>query len=208
MQKIGKIIVVTGRSGSGKDSVLEKVMAHEKIVSSGIAKVVTHASRKPREGEVHGRDHYFVTHEEMMAMHKSQEFVEEPVATGTTHKATSKKELLRVLKGETLIWRIEVSRAADVAGGQFFERTFSTEIAEVLKQSTTVILIDTDQATIEGRRMKRDGDSYDINEYTKRDEQEMKLYEVCKSKSHKIIPNPDGQQEVTTKSLVDTILAI
>lgn len=57
-----KIICLMGRSGSGKSSV-EKVL--EKL---GYNRLVSYTTRKPREGEKHGREYYFVTEDEFKGL--------------------------------------------------------------------------------------------------------------------------------------------
>ncbi|HEX2937787.1 MAG TPA: guanylate kinase [Ruminiclostridium sp.] len=58
--KKGLLIVVSGPSGSGKGTVLPKVLARRK----GIFFSVSATTRKPRPGEINGKHYYFLSHEE------------------------------------------------------------------------------------------------------------------------------------------------
>jgi guanylate kinase len=49
-------IVVSGPSGVGKTSVLKRLLASDPNLRFS----VSHTTRRPREGEVHGRDYFFV----------------------------------------------------------------------------------------------------------------------------------------------------
>ena len=49
-------IVVSGPSGVGKTSVLKQLLASD----ANLRFSVSHTTRKPRQGEVHGRDYFFV----------------------------------------------------------------------------------------------------------------------------------------------------
>lgn len=64
MQEGGKkIVVLSGPSGSGKNSVLRGVVAE----CSSCVRLVTATTRAPRENEVHGKDHYFLSKEAFLA---------------------------------------------------------------------------------------------------------------------------------------------
>ena len=55
------IIALLGASGSGKSEI-------EKILSSkyGYKKIVSYTTRKPRNGEVYGKDYYFISNEQFI----------------------------------------------------------------------------------------------------------------------------------------------
>lgn len=55
-----KIVTLTGKAGSGKDT----LMHHVREVLPELHEIVSCTTRPPREGEVHGRNYYFLTHEE------------------------------------------------------------------------------------------------------------------------------------------------
>ncbi|MGL5649880.1 MAG: guanylate kinase, partial [Clostridium sp.] len=63
--KKGRIVVLIGRSGCGKDFFMKKL-----IGELTIKPVVTYTSRPKRDGELNGKDYYFVTKEEFDKMVK------------------------------------------------------------------------------------------------------------------------------------------
>lgn len=65
------MIVLAGASASGKTEV-----AKELAKKYGITKVITTTTRKMRNGEVNGRDYFFVTKEEFERMLQDGRFVE------------------------------------------------------------------------------------------------------------------------------------
>ena len=68
----GKLAVISGFSGAGKGTVIKKLMqAHEGYVLS-----VSVTTRKPREGEVDGREYYFRTNEAFEALIEQDGFLE------------------------------------------------------------------------------------------------------------------------------------
>jgi guanylate kinase len=66
-----RLIVLSGPSGSGKATLLQYVTEH-----SDILRVVTYTTRKPRPGEVDGRDYHFVSKADFDRMYRDGELIE------------------------------------------------------------------------------------------------------------------------------------
>jgi guanylate kinase len=197
--RIGNLVVLTGRSGSGKDAVMDALLANLEIEKLGIKRVVTCTDRPPRTNtnppEVDGLTYHFVTPEELVRMEKNGELVEPRTNTGTCFKATPKFEIERLLTGEDLIWRIDPSRAAEVATGEFFDKVFPKH-SEILKNHTLTICIVASTETIESWRKGRDKDKYNPKEYEERDTQELPHLKTL----HKyacVVENFDGKLDHT-----------
>ncbi len=60
MERKGLLIVVSGFAGSGKGTMMKRLVEEYE----GYALSVSMTTRKPRPGEVHGREYFFVTKEE------------------------------------------------------------------------------------------------------------------------------------------------
>lgn len=197
-----KLLVVTGLSGAGKDSVIEELL--KKDVSFG--RLITCADRPPRPGEVHGVHYYFVTPGELDRMHKDGELVEKPLEYGTSRKATPKAEFKKIISGQaSLIWRIESSLAAHVASGKFFEEQFSTHEGSILKESATVVFITAKREIIMARRKKRDGEKFNLEDFNKRDRQDQLILEKCGHLFKHIIENKEGELEKTVNRILKLI---
>lgn len=65
------LIIICGPSLAGKD-----MLVNEFILSKLGYKLISTTTREPREGEVHGVDYYFVTHEEFEEAVANQKFFE------------------------------------------------------------------------------------------------------------------------------------
>lgn len=75
MKKIknhGQLVVISGPSGCGKDTVVKEVLKTNKNAWLS----VSCTSRKPRPGEVNGKDYYFLTNEEFEEKIKKNELLE------------------------------------------------------------------------------------------------------------------------------------
>lgn len=77
------MIVLTGASASGKTEVAKYLMAH-----CGIVKAITTTTRAKRNGEINGKDYFFVTKEEFLQMIKEDKFVEYTIYNGNYYGST------------------------------------------------------------------------------------------------------------------------
>ncbi|HEY6074094.1 MAG TPA: guanylate kinase [Anaerolineales bacterium] len=104
------IIVISGLSGAGKDSVVEAMVRKGLLFRF----VVTATSREKREDEVDGRDYYFISKEEFERMIEADELLEHATVYGE-YKGVPRKELERALaSGEDVVLRLDVQGAATV----------------------------------------------------------------------------------------------
>lgn len=194
VSECGLLLVIAGGSGTGKDRIVDGVLAHPFFKQLGFKRLITCADRKPRKGEVHGVHYHFISTEEMDAKSNNHEFVEIPVATGTSRKATLRKEFTQIFEEKVnLLWRIDPSKSAEVASGKFFEEQFP-EMVDLFKRNTIVCCIKASPEEIAKRRKARDGEKYDENEYRMRDQQEAPHLAILEQHAH-LIYNADGKHE-------------
>ena len=67
---MNKIIVLSAKSASGKDTIMKQLVAEE-----GFLPCVSHTTRPMREGEAEGREYYFVDQQDFIARKSNNEFV-------------------------------------------------------------------------------------------------------------------------------------
>lgn len=84
----GLIFVVSAPSGAGKTTLCQEVT---KIVPN-LQHSISYTTREPRPGEAHGRDYFFVSHEEFRKMIENNEFLEWAEVHG--HLYGTSRELL------------------------------------------------------------------------------------------------------------------
>lgn len=75
-------LLVCGPSGSGKSSLLQKLL---KKYSDNFGFSVSHTTRKPREGEEHGVHYHFTDKESMQKSIDNGEFIENAVFCGNMY---------------------------------------------------------------------------------------------------------------------------
>ena len=104
------LIVISGPSGAGKDSVLRQLLRSE----TELVFVVTTTTRPMREEETEGFDYLFVSRDEFALMVESGEFVEHAVVYGE-HKGVSRKQIEVALEsGKDVVLRLDVQGAARI----------------------------------------------------------------------------------------------
>lgn len=110
MNKKGLLIVLVGPSGSGKDTVLREFFKRD----TNTFLSVSATTRAPREGEVDGRDYYFVSREEFDSMIAEDGLLEYATYVGNSYGTPKKPVLERIERGENVILEIEVQGARKV----------------------------------------------------------------------------------------------
>lgn len=110
--KKGKIIILSAPSGTGKSTIIARLMENPDL---RLGFSVSATSRAPRGAEVNGREYYFLSPEEFRAKVENEEFVEwEEVYAGTCY-GTLVSEVERVIdSGRNLIMDIDVKGALNV----------------------------------------------------------------------------------------------
>ncbi|MCL2059118.1 MAG: guanylate kinase [Oscillospiraceae bacterium] len=103
----GGILVVSAPSGSGKGTVIGKLLT----VNPRLSLSISYTSRRPRQGEREGVHYYFVSRERFDDMAKSGEFVEWDEYQGDCY-GTSKAKINEILaRGEDVVFDITIKGA-------------------------------------------------------------------------------------------------
>jgi guanylate kinase len=104
------LIVISGPSGVGKDSVIKSMKERDLPFHF----VVTATSRAPREDEEHGVDYFFISSEEFTQMIEDDELLEHALVYGD-YKGIPKEQVRQALaSGKDVVMRIDVQGAATI----------------------------------------------------------------------------------------------
>lgn len=125
-QKQPLLIVISGPSGVGKDSVLQQM----KLRGLPIHFVVTATTRPQREGEQHGVDYYFVSRDEFAAMIENDELIEYAIVYGD-YKGIPKSQV-----EEALVSGTDVVMRVDVQGAQTIRKIYPEALLIFLSTSS------------------------------------------------------------------------
>ena len=143
----GKIIVLSAPSGTGKSSIIKRLLDYPEL---RLGFSVSATSRAPRGTEQHGTEYYFISHEEFMRRAEAGDFVEwEEVYPGTCY-GTLKSEVKRVTEaGCNLIMDI------DVKGGLNVKKCFG-------EQALTIFILPPSKEELERRLRGRGTDAEEV----------------------------------------------
>jgi len=104
------LIVISGPSGVGKDSVVQRM----KERGMPFHFVVTATTRKKREAEVHGTDYWFLSKDEFARMIEQNELIEYAIVYGD-YKGIPKAQVREALEsGKDVVMRLDVQGAETV----------------------------------------------------------------------------------------------
>jgi guanylate kinase len=184
------LIVISGASGSGKDSVVRALLKRSQTSGRPFHFVVTATSRPKREEEVDGVDYVFVTDREFRSMIANKELIEYAVVYGD-YKGVPTRHLDKALKaierGQDVLMRLDVQGAATIR--QMHPEALLIFISAPSPQDLRDRLLHRSTETPEQQRVRLE---------TARKETEQI------SKFDYVVPNATGKLEQT----VDTILSI
>ena len=130
MAKKGLIIVISGPSGAGKTTVCKEILKRRKNTVFSVS--VT--TRKPRNGEIDGKDYFFISEKKFKRMLKNNELIEWAFVHNNYY-GTPKKFLHRTINsGKDIILDI------DVQGGMKIKKFFPEGIFIFLMPSSWKVL--------------------------------------------------------------------
>ena len=111
MRERGKLIVVSGPSGAGKSTVVFKVMEQRKDVCFSIS--VT--TRRPRPGELDGREYFFIDQERFQQMVERDELLEHATYVSNSYGTPRQYVEEKLNAGMNVVLDIEVQGARQVS---------------------------------------------------------------------------------------------
>ena len=109
MKRAGVLSVISGFSGVGKGTIVKKLVEKE-----GYALSVSATSRAPRQGEVHGREYFFLTREEFHSMIENNGLIEWAEYVSNFYGTPREYVEERLAEGEDVILEIEPQGALKV----------------------------------------------------------------------------------------------
>lgn len=111
MSHKGILAVVSGFSGAGKGTLMRELLAR---YSEQYALSISATTRKPRTGEEHGREYFFITREEFEQMIEADALIEHASYVGNYYGTPKSYVLEQMEAGKDVILEIEIQGALKV----------------------------------------------------------------------------------------------
>jgi len=167
-----KIIVITAPSGAGKTSIVKKLVEQRPDLEFSISCT----TRTPREGEVNGKDYYFITVPEFQQRIQKGDFVEHEEVYPGQFYGSLKSEVERIWsKRKIVLYDI------DVKGAESIKKKYSND-------AIVIYIAPPDKDTLVRRLTNRNTESKDsLKKRIKKAEEEL----TYQSKADKIVVNAD-----------------
>lgn len=109
-QSRGVLLVLTGPTGAGKDSVLSEIKSRD----SSVVKIITTTSRTPRPEESEGNPYHFVDRKEFEQMVGEGKFFEWVEFREHMYGTTKKALLDAIASGHDVVWRIDIKGVKNI----------------------------------------------------------------------------------------------
>lgn len=132
---MGKLIIFSAPSGSGKTTVVKHLL---EVMPDKLGFSISATTRKPRPNETHGKEYYFLEMEDFKNKINNHEFIEsEEVYAGILY-GTLKSEIERIWnEGKAVVFDV------DVQGGLNLKRQFGDNaLAIFLRPPSVEVLMD------------------------------------------------------------------
>lgn len=182
MEKSNLLVILTGKTAAGKDTVMDKILAR----LPDFKRIVTTTSRKPRPSERDGVDYYFISEADFRHKIKQGDFIEH-VEYGGNLYGTQKSEITSNLD-QNLIWRIDPSRAGQIR--QLVGNLFKKVLVIYLTVGDSVVI----------KRLKERGLTQ--KELGKRMNEDAKFWQEFKESYDHVVENVPGKLDETVDKII------
>lgn len=131
--KLNKVVIFCAPSGSGKTTIVKHLLS----VDNRLAFSVSACTRNKRANEEHGKDYYFLSHEEFKQRIANNEFLEYEEVYGGNFYGTLKSEVDRIwAMGKAVIFDV------DVEGGLNIKKHFGDKALAVFVKPPSVEVLE------------------------------------------------------------------
>ncbi|MFH1781636.1 MAG: guanylate kinase [Patescibacteria group bacterium] len=141
---MGKLFIITGPSGAGKDSVIYR----SKDQGLNFAQVITTSTREIRAGESEGHPYHFISEEEFKKVIDGEEMIEWAKVYGNYYGSTKKEVEDKLSKNEVVVVKVDPQGA----------RTFK----KMMPEAISIFIMPPSYEYLEKRLVNRETDTKEV----------------------------------------------
>jgi guanylate kinase len=108
---LGQIFILTGPSGVGKTEILKRLLINPEL---NLKRVITCTTRAKREGEIDGKDYYFISKEEFQRELGENAFFEHAEVYGNFYGSRKRDVESLINSGKNVIFQIDPQGAENL----------------------------------------------------------------------------------------------
>lgn len=191
----GRLLVVTGPSGAGKDTLVNRLLQDPQL---GYKRIVTYTDRPRRPNEVEGVDYFFISPQEFQQK-IDENFFAEFVPYGK-RKGTPRAPFEEIMQGEKYIWRND-ARTAATLNENFFPKQLQ-DIGQAISAVTTPIYVGVDNLFILKDRFKaREKEKYNPDDFSERIKEDWDVWQTYQNNFPHVIINNGTVDEMYYQAL-------
>ncbi len=142
----GKLFIISGPSGSGKDTVLANLFEKHPEIKLSISSI----TRPMRMGEIEGQKYHFISREEFESMIENNQLLEHNVFVGNYYGTPKQPVIDCINSGHDMILEIDVNGAK--------------QIREKMPDAVSIFIMPPSYRELEGRLIGRGTDAMEIIE--------------------------------------------
>lgn len=136
-QHRGVFLILTGPTGAGKDTLLDKII----LTRPNTIKIITTTTRAPRENENEGNPYHFTSHENFEHMIGAGEFFEWVEFRGELYGTTKQTLTDALSQHKDVVWRIDMKGVKNI----------KAKVQKMTKRTVFVFLMAPTIETLENR---------------------------------------------------------
>ena len=79
------LYIITAPSGAGKTTLIKRALDHANQINEKVFLSISHTTRPPRRGEIHGQDYFFIDEKEFNLNIEKSEYIEHAIVHGNLY---------------------------------------------------------------------------------------------------------------------------
>ena len=122
------VLLISGPAGVGKTTICTRLLDE---FGNQLSRVITTTTRKPREGELNGKDYYFKKPEEFRQLLQEDAFLEHEIIHGNYYGTTKREVFSSIRESKDILINIDVKGAKSLYQGIEKNYEFSATLVSI-----------------------------------------------------------------------------